>query len=134
MKLRDEVRQFGQGMEARTAAGTPKYGVGYRVVADTHRSGAYYGGSSTAMGGASSDLVDYSFGVPVLLECFFGLWRPSCPAGLKLVMNVVGVCFFARRAKKNLGDFQKKIPGWGKSIKKTLLLLFSSRKSQSFAF
>ena len=37
------------------------------------------------MGGASLDLVCYSLGVPVLLECFFGLWRPSCPAGLKLV-------------------------------------------------
>ena len=40
------------------------------------------------MGGASLDLVCYSLGVPVLLECFFGLWRPSCPAGLKLVLIV----------------------------------------------
>ena len=85
MKLRDEVRQFGQGMEARTALQTSKYGVGYRVVADTHPSGAYHRGSSTAMGDASLDLVCYSLGVPVLIECFFGLWRPSCPAGLKLV-------------------------------------------------
>ena len=37
------------------------------------------------MGDASLDLVDRSIGLPVLLECFFGLWRPSCPAGLKLV-------------------------------------------------
>ena len=57
MKLRDEVRSFGQGMRARTAAPTSKLGVGYRVVADTHPSGAYHRGSSTAMGGASLDLV-----------------------------------------------------------------------------
>ena len=84
MKLRDDIRPFGQGMEPRTAAGISKYGVGYRVAADTHPSGAYHRGSSTAMGGASLDLVCYSLGVPVLLECFFDLWRPSCPAGLKL--------------------------------------------------
>ena len=85
MKLRDDIRPFGQGMEPRTAAGTSKYGVGYRVIAETHPSGAYHRGSSTAMGGASAGPVDYSRGLVALLECFFGLWRPSCPAGLKLV-------------------------------------------------
>ena len=37
-----------------------------------------------------------------------------------LIMNVFGVRFFARRAKNFGDDFQKKIPGWGKSKKKTL--------------
>ena len=60
MKLRDEVRSFGQGMRARTAYPTSKYGVGYRVVSDTHPSGAQNRGSSTTIEDASLDLVGCS--------------------------------------------------------------------------
>ena len=103
MKLRDDIRPFGQGMRARTASRTSKYGVGYRVVADTHPSGAYHRGSSTAMGGASLELVDYCLGLSVLLEGFFGLWRPSCPAGLKLV--VAPQAQFQMVARWDVGKF-----------------------------
>ena len=87
MKLRDDIRQFGQGMEPRTAAGTSKYGVGYRVVADTHPSGAYHRVSSIAMGAAAFlDLVCYSIGVrvPVLLDrprMFLWPVAPLLPCG-----------------------------------------------------
>ena len=80
------MRSIDQGMSSELAYPEPKWGVDGGLVADRHPSGAYHGGSSTAMGGASLDLVDYPLGIPVLLEYFFGLWRPPCPPGLKLVL------------------------------------------------
>ena len=81
MKLRDDIRRFGQGMEARTAAPTSNWGVGYRVVMDTHPSGAYNRGSSTVMGDASLDLVGRSLGLPAHPRVFLSPVAPLLPCG-----------------------------------------------------
>ena len=81
MKLRDDIRQFGQGMEPRTAAGTSRLGVEYRVVADTRPSGAYHRGSSTAVRDASLGLVNYSLGLPVLLSVSLACGAPPALRG-----------------------------------------------------
>ena len=104
MKVRDDIRQLGQGMKPRTAYPTFKYGVGYRVVAETHPSGAYHRGSSTAMGDASSDPVrrfPWSRRVP---RAFLWPVAPLLPCGAETSMCVcLSVDLLQLFVPKNLG-------------------------------